>query len=140
MRAILVLILLLVMGCDDLERTARKEFSPSALLKKYEWFKDAASQCQQKLAVLKAYETRFSEMKKTYGADSLNRKTWERTDLQQWNIWQSEYLGVKSSYNELAAQYNSAMAKFNYRFCNRGDLPDGADEPLPRDFIPYISD
>ncbi len=123
---------------DNGINTAYEEFKPEELLRKYEWFKDASSQCEQKLATLKTYESRFENLKQAYGADSLKRKNWERTDIEQWNIWQSEYLGVKASYNDLAAEYNAAMVKFNYRFCNAGQLPQGAEIPLPREFKPYL--
>ena len=96
--------------------TAYEEFKPEELLRKYEWFKDASTQCEQKLATIKSYEARIKNLKESYGADSLSRKNWERADIEQWNVWQSEYLGIKASYNDLAAQYNGAMAKFNYRF------------------------
>jgi len=114
------------------------QFSPSELLKKYEWFKDAAAQCEQKLATLKSYETRFENMQKSYG--TVGRSKWDRADKEQYNVWESEYLGLKASYNDLAAQYNAAMVKFNYAFCNVGQLPKGADEPLPREFKPYINE
>jgi len=29
------------------------------------------------------------------------------------------------------------MAKFNWAFANVGELPKGADRPLPREFKPY---
>lgn len=125
------------MASDGL-KTVEQQYSPSVLLKKYEWFKEASAQCEQKLATLETYESRFQSMKDTYGVDSLKRREWVRSDLEQWNVWQSEYLGVKASYNDLASQYNAAMVKFNYRFCNVGDLPSGADIPLPREFKPYI--
>ncbi len=124
---------------DNGFETVYEEFKPEELLRKYEWFKDASSQCDQKLSTLKSYESRFNVMKQSYGSDSLNRRNWERSDLEQWNIWQSEFLGVKSSYNDLSAQYNAAMVKFNYGFCNAGQLPKGADMPLPREFKPYIN-
>ena len=125
---------------DDGFTTIEKQFSPSQLLKKYEWFKDASAQCDQKLATLKTYETRFVSMRNSYGADSLNRRVWSRGDKEQYNIWESEYLGVKASYNDLAATYNAQMAKFNYAFCNVGSLPQGATEPLPREYKPYITE
>ncbi len=124
---------------DNGYNTIYDQFKPEELLRKYEWFKDAASQLEQKLATLKSYESRFEDLKKSYGADSLSRKKWDRSDKEQWNVWESEYLGLKASYNDLAAQYNAAMVKFNYAFCNVGQLPAGADMPLPRDFKPYIN-
>lgn len=116
-----------------------KEFNATELLRKYEWFKDASSQCDQKLATLQAYEGRFDNLKQMYGVDSLKRSKWNRTDLEQWNVWQSEYLGMKASYNDLSAQYNAAMAKFNYAFTNAGQLPKGATIPLPREYKPYLT-
>lgn len=119
-------------------KTVYEQFKPEELLRKYEWFKDASSQCESKLATLKVYESRFLNLRQSYGADSTRRKNWSRPDVEQWNVWQSEYLGIKASYNDLASQYNAAMSKFNYRFCNKGDLPAGATEPLPREYKPYI--
>ena len=122
---------------NDGVKTTQKEFSPSMLLKKYEWFKDAVAQCDQKLATLNMYTSRFSSMKSSYNNES--RSKWSREDKEQWNVWESEYLGVKASYNDLASQYNANMAKFNYAFCNVGQLPAGATEPLPREFKPYLN-
>lgn len=118
--------------------TAYDEFKPEEVLRKYEWFKDVAAQCDQKLATLQTYESRFQSMKETYGQDSINRKTWSRSDMEQWNTWMSEYLGLKASYNSLSSEYNSAMSKFNYVFANKGELPKGIDTPLPREFRPYL--
>ena len=145
----LLSIVLLLCGCkacntiDKMEsdgyNTVFNEFKPSELLKKYEWFKDASSQLDQKMATLKTYESRFKSMKDSYGADSISRRKWDRADKEQWNVWESEFLGVKASYNDLASQYNAAMVKFNYAFCNAGDMPAGTTDPLPRQFKPYIN-
>lgn len=125
--------------CGDAAETVQKEFAPSEMLRKYEWFKDASAQLDQKRATIESYSGRFVAIKSSYGPDSLNRKVWNRSDIDQYNIWQSEYLGIKASYNDLAAQYNSAMAKFNYAFCNAGQLPQGAEMVLPREYRTYIS-
>lgn len=124
--------------CTSTVKVVKQEFSPEALLKKYEWFKDASAQLDAKLANLKDYKQRYANIKQSYGADSSIRAKWSRDDREQWNTWQSEESGVKASYNDLAAQYNAAMAKFNYRFCNKGTLPQGAEEPLPREYRSYI--
>lgn len=124
---------------NDGMQTVQDELKPSALLSKYEWFKDASASCDQKIATLGVYETRFQNLKEAYGEDSLKRKNWSRSDIEQWNIWQSEYLGIKASYNDLASQYNANMVKINYAFCNKGSLPQGLTEPLPREYKPYIT-
>lgn len=123
----------------DGEQTVVDQFKPSELLKKYEWFKDASASLDAKVANLGTYESRFKEMKTGYGKDSISRGKWARDDREQYSTWESEYTGVKASYNELAATYNAEMVKFNYKFCNVGDLPKGATVPLPKEYKPYIN-
>jgi hypothetical protein len=76
-------------------------------------------------------------MKKDY--DGKPRSEWAREDREQNNLNQEELAGLKMSYNTLAGEYNSAMSKLNWSFCNVGELPAGATEPLPREFKPYIT-
>lgn len=114
---------------------AQAEFGPSAMLKKYEWFKDASAQLEKKQADITVYEGRIKAMDDTY--KGVSRLKWPREDREQYNIWSSEVAGVKASYNSLAADYNAEMAKFNWRFANVGELPKGADKPLPREYKPY---
>ena len=62
---------------------------------------------------------------------------WPREDREQFNLWEQEVAGIKASYNMLAADYNAQMAKFNWAFAERGKLPEGATDPLPREYKPY---
>lgn len=135
----IILIIMIAASCryvDDAKETTFQEFKASSLLKKYSDFKDMSAVLDQKLASLKVYEGRFDDLKKQY--NGIPRNQWAREDREQYNLWQSEQAGVKASYNQLAAEYNANMAKFNYRFCNVGDLPEGAKTPLPREYKPYI--
>src|SRR3989339_3159 len=116
-------------------KVAQQEFGPATMLKKYEWFKDASAQLEKKQADVMVYESRTKSMNEMY--KNLSREKWPREDREQFNVWQSEVAGVKASYNQLAAEYNSQMAKFNWRFANVGDLPKGAKNPLPREFKSY---
>ena len=116
---------------------AQKEFGPSAMLQKYEYFKDAAAQLEKKQADITVYDGRIKAMDATY--KDLPRQKWPREDREQYNTWSSEVAGVKASYNSLAADYNAQMAKFNWRFANVGELPNGADKPLPREFKAYTT-
>ncbi len=118
-------------------QVAQEEFGPRAALEKYEWFKDAAAQLEKKQADIAVYEGRQKAMNETY--QDLARQKWPREDREQYNVWSSEVAGVKASYNALAADYNAQMAKFNWRFANVGELPKGADTPLPREFKPYTT-
>lgn len=120
---------------SDSGQVVKEEFSPKAMLKKYEWFKDASAQLDAKVANIAAAEARIKSMDETYAETPRNQ--WVRADVEQYNLWQSEVAGLKANYNNLAAEYNAAMAKFNYRFANAGELPAGATEVLPREFKPY---
>lgn len=122
---------------SEAAKVTQEQFGPSAALKKYEWFKDAAAQLEKKQADILIYENRQKAMDSTY--KGLSRQKWPREDREQYNVWASEVAGVKASYNSLAADYNAQMAKFNWRFANRGDLPKGAENPLPREFKPYTT-
>ena len=136
---LLLIISIIISSCGwigEANTVAREEFGSRALLEKYEWFKDASAQLDKKLADVKVYQARVNNMRADY--DGIARKDWDRTDKEQMSVWQSEVAGVKASYNGLAAEYNSAMAKFNWQFCNKGTLPEGATEPLPREYKTYI--
>ena len=119
-------------------RVTQEQFGPQALLSKYEWFKDASAALDKKQADIAVYDARFKALKEAYV--NVPRAKWPRDDREQLSIWQSEVAGIKASYNDLASQYNAQMAKFNYRFANVGELPKGADKPLPREYKTYIGE
>lgn len=118
-------------------QVTKEEFGPRAMLEKYEWFKDVAAQLEKKQADIGVYERRITTMNETY--KDLKRQDWPREDREQMNVWTSEVAGVKASYNTLAADYNAQMAKFNWSFANVGELPKGAEVPLPREFKSYTN-
>lgn len=109
-------------------QVAQSELGAKALLRKYEWFKDAAAQLDKKRADISIYE---SQIRRGTG---LAADRWTKDRVFQ---WETEMLGVKASYNSLAAEYNAQMAKINWAFTNIGSLPAGATEPLPKTFKPY---
>ena len=121
----------------DAAQLAKEELSPRALLKKYEWFKDAAAQLDKKQADIGVYQSRLTNLKADY--EGVPRKDWDRTDKQSYTQWAGEVAGVTASYNGLAAEYNAQMAKINWAFTNVGDLPQGASTVLPREFRVYAS-
>lgn len=41
---------------------------------------------------------------------------------------------------KVTAEYNAAMVKFNYAFCNVGTLPQGATTPLAREYKTYLTE
>ena len=108
------------------------EIDPQVLQNKYEWFKDTYAQLEADKANISTLESRMKIVEKMPNPD--------RTDREQLMTWQQEVAGVKAAYNDLAAEYNSEMSKWNYRFTNIGDLPNGASQPLPRNVAPYVEE
>jgi hypothetical protein len=94
-------------------QVARENFGPRAALVRYEWFKDAAAQLDKKRADIRLYEGRMKRCERVTHADERERC----------GLWESEMLGVVASYNGLAAEYNAAMAKVNWSYANRGEVP-----------------
>jgi hypothetical protein len=136
---VMIIGLFFLHGCryvNNANDTAFKEFKPSELLRKYEYYKDASAALDKKIADIQIYDIRISSLSEQY--KGVKRQDWARDDREQFSIWQSEIAGIKASYNSLAADYNSAMSKFNYAFCNIGKLPQGAEIPLPKEYKPYI--
>lgn len=111
--------------CGDTQDVVQKEFSPSAMLKKYEYFKNLSSAIDEKRATIDVYESQLKGIK-------------NHEDFQYQQV-QAEMMGLISMHNSLCSEYNSAMSKFNYAFCNKGELPATNLEPLPREMKPYIS-
>lgn len=112
----------------------QQEIDPAVLLQKYSWFKDAAAQLDARHADIVVYEHRFQAIGGKIGECPQGG---DRVSREQCMVWVQEVSGIIASYNDLAAQYNAQMAKINWRFTNRGQLPQGASEPLPREFRAY---
>lgn len=143
---VLVLVLFMVAGVtltvcglvggavDNGAKVIQKEFYPDALLRKYEWFKDASAALDAKQADMKVYDVRLKSLNESY--QGVNRRQWPRDDREQYSIWLSEAAGIRASYNQLASEYNSEMVKWNKSFMNTGKMPDGG-KPLPREYRTY---
>jgi hypothetical protein len=113
----------------------QQQIDPAELLRKYELFKDEAAQLDAKAASIRIKRGQIASVK----SGPMGRAM-DRTNREQLMIWQQELGGMEYSFNELAADYNAQMSKINYRFCNVGQLPQGATVPLPRDFKPYMEE
>ena len=117
---------LFTIQCNDAKDTVYNEFKVSTLLKKYEYFKDLSASIDKKRADIELYQIEVSSYTKEDDRFYVEQR-------------KSELIGIIAMHNQLCAEYNSAMSKFNYRFTNIGDLPEGATEPLPREYKPYIN-
>lgn len=124
-------------------QVVQEEFGPRAALKKYEEFKDIAASLDAKKATIDSYDRGLSDVKASMvdrDGKALPMVEWPRDVRESYMQRQTEVRGLKASYNNLAADYNARMAKFNYRFTNVGDLPEGATTPLKREYATYIID
>jgi hypothetical protein len=121
---------------DDAADTTVKQFAPSAMLRKYEWFKDTAAALDAKKADIDVYTARLTATEQTFGADAAS---WRRDVRENVAQERAEIAGIKASFNSLAAEYNAQFAKFNWSIFERfGDAPRGAREALPREVKPYV--
>lgn len=113
-------------------QVAKEEFGPRAALEKYEWFKDASAQLVAKKQDISVYEKNLEMMREDY--EGTKRKDWDRTDKEQFNQWMLEVAGMKASFNDLAAEYNAASSKFNWK------LFEGEPVQLERSFAIYVAE
>lgn len=108
---------------------AKEEFGPRAALSKYEWFKDASAVLQAKEIDIEVFTVNMTNLRADY--EGTKRKDWDRTDKEQFNQWSLEIAGLKSSFNDLAAEYNAASSKFNWASF------EGEPTQIKRNFINY---
>lgn len=119
---ILVAVALYAFGwLSEAAKVTKDEFGPKASLKKYEWFKDVSAKLEQKKADIQLYEKRIINLEEDY--KGVARKDWDRTDKETLNQWESELVGIKQSYNNLAAEYNAQSSKFNWE-PYKGEIPE----------------
>lgn len=115
-------------SCNDLDETAHKELDASALLKKYQYFKELSGSIDKFRADIDMYRTELSDMKVV-----------DKDDKFYYQQRKSELIGIIAEHNNLCAKYNTLMSEANYRFSNVGDLPATNLTPLPREYKPYIN-
>jgi hypothetical protein len=119
---------------SEAAQVAKQEFGPKAMLTKYEWFKNASAALSAKQAGIGVLDERVKQIEADY--QGVSRVKWDRTDKENVNLWRQEVAGLKLSYNNLAAEWNAQISKFNWRpFI--GDLPPGAEQVLTKEFAPY---
>lgn len=124
--------LLVVRACsvvDEAAAVAQEQLGPRTLVRRYEWFKDAAGQLQSLAANVDAARKRQSAMEHSY--DGVARSRWAREDREQWNQWDTEASGIAMAYNSLAAEYNANSSKINWNVVPLGY------QTLPHTFVPY---
>src|SRR6266540_16463 len=117
----------IIRSCGNAANVIHTEFSASALLKKYEYFKNLSAAIDSKRADLSAYKANLQDY-----------KIRDKDDKFYYEQSKAEAMGILMIYNQLVSEYNAGMSKFNYSFCNVVTLPASNLEPLPHDYKPYL--
>lgn len=131
-----VLMSLILRGCgfagawmDDAAKTAHKEYDASAMLKKYEWFKDQSQRIQKMDQDIANTKTQVDKVRIEFERDNGTvHANWDPITKKQYNekigMTESMYMATVSQRNSLVADYNSQSSKFNWEpFKSKTDLP-----------------
>lgn len=110
-----------VSAVDETLSVAREEYGARASLKKYVWMKAAYSQLMRKRADISIKEGQIKEIEDRYKGQL--RSDWSTDDTRQQLILSQELGGLKSSYNDLAAQYDAASDSINWAFIPHREIP-----------------
>lgn len=112
---------LVCFGANETVAVVNQQYGPRAAVVKYEWFKDAATQLDRKKRDIENFQQ---------ASTSACSGAVTRQDKEDCRLARTELLGLQSSYNDLAAQYNANMSKVNWQF---------ASASLPREIAPYTN-
>jgi len=102
----------IIKGTGEAIDVAHKEFGAQAALSKYEWFIDTSAILDKMASDIGIY-TEKQKMCETVR---------DRLAREQCMLWSQEIAGIKSTYNDTVAEYNSASKKFNWELFNTNDL------------------
>jgi hypothetical protein len=86
-------------------KVAQDEFGPKAALKKYETLKDMAAALTAKKKDLEVLDAQLESIRTANG--NKPRSEWPRDERQNYQQREAELVGLKMSYNNLAAEYNA---------------------------------
>ena len=140
----LALCAVLLTGCNALRwsheasEVTYQQVRPQELLRKYERFKEVRAALDAKRASIEQFRSVLAATRADYAGTPM--KDWPLDARETFQQRRAELHGMIASFNLLAADFNSAMSKENYRFCDVGRMPEGLEgmEPLPRKYVPYM--
>jgi hypothetical protein len=114
---------------DDAQKTAHKEYDASAMLKKYEWFKDQSQRIQKMDQDIFNTAKLRDGVREQFELDNGKDHTkWDPITKKQYqdkvNLSDEMYLSTVAQRNSIVAEYNSQSSKFNWSpFKSKMDLP-----------------
>jgi hypothetical protein len=114
---------------DDGVETAHQEYDPSAMLKKYEWFKNQSARIQKMDQDITNAKTLRDGIRSQFEADNgKDHKSWDPVTRKQYqdkvDLQDQMVTATVSQRNSIVADYNAQSAKFNWAsFKTNDDLP-----------------
>lgn len=114
---------------DDAQKTAHKEYDASAMLKKYEWFKDQSQRIQKMDQDIANTSKLRDGVREQFELDNGKDHTkWDPITKKQYqekvDLSDQMYLSTVAQRNSIVAEYNSQSSKFNWSpFKSKMDLP-----------------
>jgi len=111
---IVISAILFVVGIfGETAQVAKDEFGAKASLKKYEWFINTSNEIDKLSSDIKIYENKQL---------MCSNRIKDRIASEQCMLWLQEVAGIKSAYNDVVSEYNSASSKFNWEFYNTQNI------------------
>ena len=121
---------------DDGVRTAHNEFDPSAMLKKYEWFKNQTQFIQKSQKDIANAKTLRDGIKAQFEEDNgKNHTSWDPVTKNQYqskvDLQDQMVMAITATCNGIIADYNAQSSKFNWAyFKDKSDLPPTSFETI----------
>jgi len=121
---------------DDGIETAHKEFDPSAMLRKYEWFKNQSEYILKSEKDITNAKTLRDGIRTQFEADNgKDHKSWDPVTKKQYqdkvDLQDQMVTATVSQCNKIIADYNAQSSKFNWaHFKDHNDLPPTSFEEI----------
>ena len=114
---------------DDGVKTIHQEYDPSAMLKKYEWFKNESERIKKMDQDIANTSKLRDGVKSQFESDNGKDHTkWDPITKKQYqekvDLQDQMYLSTVAQRNSIVADYNAQSSKFNWEpFKSKTDLP-----------------
>lgn len=109
---LVIVLIFIIFWVGGLFNVAHEEFSPKAMLHKYEWFKQQHTQMEQIKNMITRTEADAAQFKEDNGKEM---SKWDWATKDEWYRLSSVVRGYKEQYNSMAAEYNENSSKFNWK-------------------------
>jgi len=135
---IAILVIVMIFGwIGSGTNVVQKEFSPEAMLQKYEWFKNQSASIDKMDQDIKLFKTRISDLDTQYKEYGDSSSKWPPHIQVQYNNEKQQaredLIAVVSQRNNIVREYNAQSSKFNWKYFDKTktDIPKKAYNESP---------